>query len=66
MAASGWLVAALADGPTRDHARAVFYVGLTAWAWGELVSGVNWFRRALGLGALVYVTVGVAAALARA
>lgn len=38
-------------------ARAVFYVGLTAWAWLELTDGVNSFRRALGAGGLVFIVV---------
>lgn len=59
----GWLVAALASGSIHSHARAVFYLGLTAWAWMELVDGVNWLRRALGITGLVYVVVKVGAAL---
>jgi hypothetical protein len=57
------LVAALTHGSVHDYARAVFYVGLAAWAWEELAGGVNWFRRALGLVGLVYVVVKVAQAL---
>ena len=63
-AASGWLVAAVAQSPLHDPARAVFLVGLSAWAWQELAGGANWFRRALGAGALTYAAVEVAAALA--
>jgi len=62
-ALSGWLVAALAHGSVHAYARAVFYVGLTAWAWEELAGGVNWVRRALGAAGLVYVVVTVGAAL---
>ena len=39
------------------------YVGLAAWAWEELTSGVNWARRALGAAGLVYVVIKVGAAL---
>ena len=46
-----------------DYARAAFYVGLAAWAWGELTGGVNWARRALGAAGLVYVVMKVGAAL---
>ena len=35
--------------------RAVFYVGLTIWAYLELVQGVNGFRRFLGAAGLAYV-----------
>lgn len=60
---AGWLVAELADGSAQAYARAVFYVGISAWAWGELTGGVNWFRRALGAAGLVYVVVEAGAAL---
>jgi hypothetical protein len=36
-------------------ARAVFYVGLSVWAWLELSDGVNGFRRLLGAGGLLFV-----------
>ena len=63
VALGGWLVAALTDGATHSYARAVFYAGLAAWAWEELAGGVNWVRRALGAGGLVYVVVKVGTAL---
>lgn len=63
LALGGWLVAVLASGSAHSHARAAFYVGLTAWAWMELVDGVNWLRRALGIAGLVYVVVKLGAAL---
>ena len=56
-------IAVTTDGPVHAYARAVCYAGLAAWAWGELVSGVNWVRRALGAGGLIYVVDKVAAAL---
>ena len=62
-ALGAWLVAALAHGSVHAYARAVFYAGLAAWAWGELAGGVNWVRRALGAAGLVYVVVKVGAAL---
>lgn len=49
------------DGSIYEIARAVFYVALTVWAWEEVVRGVNLFRRALGVGGLIYVVVGLAA-----
>jgi hypothetical protein len=63
VALAGWLVGALTDGSVHFYARAVFYAGLAAWAWEELVGGANWVRRALGAGGLVYVVVKVGAAL---
>ena len=62
-ALGGSVVAALTEGAVHDYARAVFYVGLAAWAWEELAGGVNWFRRGLGAAGLVYVVVRVAADL---
>ncbi len=38
-----------------DVGRAVFTIGLGVWAWEEAVDGVNWFRRLLGAGALVWI-----------
>ena len=49
------------DGSVYELARAVFYVALAVWAWEEAVRGVNLFRKALGVGGLIYVVIGVAA-----
>jgi hypothetical protein len=57
------LIAAVTDGAAHACARAVFYVGLSAWAWGELAGGVNWVRRAVGAIGLGYVVARVATAL---
>ena len=62
-ALGGWVVAARAHGSVHAYARAAFYAGLAAWAWEELSSGVNWVRRVLGAGGLVYVVVKLGAAL---
>jgi hypothetical protein len=62
VALGGWLVAALTDGSVHAYARAAFYAGLAAWAWEELTGGVNWVRRAVGAGGLVYIVVKVGAA----
>src|SRR5829696_3115910 len=48
-------VAAVTDGSVHAYARAAFYAALGAWAWEELASGVNWVRRVVGAGGLVYV-----------
>jgi hypothetical protein len=63
VAFGSWLVAVLTDGSVHAYARAVFYVGLAVWAWGELASGVNRVRRAIGAAGLVYVVIKVGAAL---
>ena len=63
VALSGLAVAGVSQGSLHAYARAVFYTGLAAWAWEELAGGVNWVRRALGAGGLVYVVVKVGAAL---
>ena len=63
---AAWLAREL-PGSVHAYARAVFYAGLAAWAWAwaweELVSGVNWVRRAIGAAGLVYVAGRVGAAL---
>jgi hypothetical protein len=63
LAFAGWGVAAAADGVAHDVGRAVFAVGLAVWAWLEVAGGVNWFRRLLGAGVLVWIAVGVAGEL---
>ena len=45
--------------PTTSAA-SVFVVGLGVWALLEVVAGVNWFRRLLGAGALVWIVAGLA------
>jgi hypothetical protein len=62
-ALTGWAIAAVSDGSLHAYARAALYAFLAAWAWEELASGVNWFRRALGVAGLVYVTAKVGVAL---
>ena len=59
VALAGWVVDRLAGGS--GPARAVFYVGLAAWAWQELADGANWFRRLVGATGLVYVVIRVGA-----
>ena len=62
-ALGGWLVAAPTHGTLHAYARAAFYAGLAVWAWEELAGGVNWVRRALGAGGLIYVVVKLGAAM---
>lgn len=56
------IVSTLASGAVHDLARAIFYLALTVWAYEEVTDGVNGFRRALGVVALLL----IAAAIARA
>jgi hypothetical protein len=59
------LVARLTDDGSvmDDLARAVSYVAFTVWAYLEAVSGVNGFRKALGIGALALIVVSIARAI---
>jgi hypothetical protein len=50
-------------GTPHDIGRGVFTLGLAVWALEELASGVNWFRRLLGAGALAWIVVGLAGEL---
>ena len=63
VAAVGWLIGAIASGELHRTGRAVFYIGLAVWAWEELTSGVNWFRRLTGAGVLVWLAAQIAASL---
>jgi hypothetical protein len=45
------------------YARSISYLAMTIWAYEELVDGVNWFRRLLGLTYAVIMVVRVAHAL---
>jgi hypothetical protein len=60
VALTGWGVAAVTHGTARDVGRWVFVVGLGVWAVLEVIAGVNWFRRLLGAGALVWILAGLA------
>ena len=55
-----WLVG---DGSIYEVARAIFYVSLTVWAWEEASRGVNGFRKALGVGGLIFVVVSLTTAI---
>jgi hypothetical protein len=57
------LLSVVTDGAVHDYARAGFYAGVTAWAWGELTEGVNWARRLYGVAGLGFVVVKVGRAL---
>jgi hypothetical protein len=63
VAFAGAGLAAVADGTAHDVGRAIFTVALGVWAWEEAMDGVNWFRRLLGVGALVWIVATLAAEL---
>ena len=63
LAFAGWGLAALAGGTAHDIGRVIFAIGLTVWALGEALRGVNWFRRLLGAGVLVWLFVSLASEL---
>jgi hypothetical protein len=50
-------------GSGHAYASAVSYLALAIWAYLELVSGVNWFRRLLGLAYAISTIVHLALAL---
>jgi hypothetical protein len=51
------------DGGARSYAAAVSYLAMAIWAYEELVRGVNWFRRLLGLAFVILLIVRVAHAV---
>jgi hypothetical protein len=50
-------------GPGHSFAASVSYLAMTIWAYEELVRGVNWFRRLLGLTYVIVLVIRVAHAL---
>jgi hypothetical protein len=50
-------------GEPHFYARSVAYLGMTIWAYEELVHGVNWFRHLLGFAYAIIMVVRVAQAL---
>jgi hypothetical protein len=63
LALAGWGLGAATGGTAHDVGRAVFTLGLAVWALEEAVGGVNWFRRLLGVGVLVWIVAGLASEL---
>jgi hypothetical protein len=63
LAFAGWGLAAESGGTAHEVSHAVFTLGLAVWAWEEAVSGVNWFRRLLGAGTLIWIVAGLAGEL---
>jgi hypothetical protein len=62
-AVSAGLLAGAEDGKTHDYLQSVSYLAMTVWAYEELVHGSNSFRRLLGLGYAVILTIRVAQAI---
>jgi hypothetical protein len=58
-------VASLVHGSAHADAQAISYLATFAWAYLELVEGVNWFRQLLGLTYVISTAVHLAQALAR-
>jgi hypothetical protein len=65
VALAALLVAWLADDGSviDDLARAISYVAFTVWGYQEAANGVNGFRKAMGIGALVLIVVAIARAV---
>ena len=58
------LISHSTHGEAHAYASAAFHIGFSVWAWGEMASGINWFRRVLGTAGLAYVISSLAGALA--
>jgi hypothetical protein len=56
-------IASRLHGSGHFDAQAVSYLAMAIWAYAELVDGVNWFRRLLGLGYIISTGVHLAIAL---
>jgi hypothetical protein len=56
-------VATRMSGAGHAYLLSVSYVAITIWAYEELVHGVNWFRRLLGVACVIIVIVRIAHAL---
>jgi hypothetical protein len=63
LAFAGWGLAAVTDHAAHNVGRAVSIIGLGVWAWEEAVDGVNWLRRLIGVGALVWIVARLAGEL---
>jgi hypothetical protein len=54
---------AFLHGTEHSYTASVYYLAMTIWAYEELVHGVNWFRRLLGLAFVILLIVRVARAV---
>lgn len=46
-----------ATGHLFDVVKVIYYLALIVWAYQEITTGVNWFRRGLGWAVLAYILV---------
>ncbi len=60
VAFTGWGLATASGGTAHEIGRVVLTLGLAVWAYGEATGGVNWFRRLLGVGGLVWIIANLA------
>ena len=60
LAIFGWGLAATTSGDAHDVGRALSTVGLSAFAWLEMVDGDSWMRRVLGVGVLAWLVIRLA------
>lgn len=51
------VVKMFATGRVHSVVTVVFYLALLVWAYLEITSGVNWFRRTLGWVVMIYIVV---------
>jgi hypothetical protein len=63
LAFAGWGLAAASGGAAHEIGRVAFTLGLALWGYGEAIGGVNWFRRLLGVGVLVWIIANLAGEL---
>lgn len=63
VAIAAFLGGLFAHGLLDAYLSSAFYIALAIWAYEEAARGVNWFRRLLGCGFLIYIVVSVALAL---
>jgi hypothetical protein len=59
IAFAGQGLAATSDGTTHTIGSVTSALGLAVWAAEEALGGVNWFRRLLGAGALIWILAGL-------
>jgi hypothetical protein len=57
---AAWLLSRGIHGTDHSVALAVAYLAFAVWAYGELLDGVNLFRRLLGLGLLIAIALHLA------
>jgi hypothetical protein len=63
LALAGWVLAAASTGAIHQVGRIFFNAALAVWAAGEAFYGVNWFRRLLGVGVLIWIALRLAGGL---